>query len=370
MQARGPGESTAPAELADLISSIREIGLLQPVLVEEFADEAGDNGADRHHLVAGERRLRSMRWGAAAWPDEERFASLPAVVCPGPLSEEERRTWQLVENLAREDLRPGELAGALLFERCAVLTERLAAAGREVPDEVLTLEDPAERFRALERLRGADAEVAAPWGAVLRRLGVQMSSRKARPVVAAFRAMPRELSADMDAHRVALTTRQEFLRLGSGHEDAAAEIWQAVKERGRTDLLSAAVHSRLADGELDANQAVEEAAGAREAANASRAAKLAKPAVPDATDATEGADGVAEQDWAPEGEPATSTEDGETADIAMVADAVADAALAAMRELLAQLRAGHRPAPYAAGSLSLLLDEARTLLDRVEGEGR
>ncbi len=63
VQARGPGESTAPAELADLISSIREIGLLQPVLVEELADESGGGGAGRHHLVA-QNPLAYARHGA------------------------------------------------------------------------------------------------------------------------------------------------------------------------------------------------------------------------------------------------------------------------------------------------------------------
>jgi ParB family chromosome partitioning protein len=41
------------------------------------------------------------------------------------LSEAERQTWQLVENLAREELQPGELAAALMFERCALLTVKL-----------------------------------------------------------------------------------------------------------------------------------------------------------------------------------------------------------------------------------------------------
>lgn len=119
LQGRLPGDSTTPVELADLISSISEVGVLQPVLVEEIpaTDEGQQPGL---RVTAGERRLRACLWGSTHRPDNPHFDALPAVVCPGPLSEEERRVWQLVENLAREDLRPGELAAALVLDRCAV----------------------------------------------------------------------------------------------------------------------------------------------------------------------------------------------------------------------------------------------------------
>src|SRR5262252_3540381 len=50
------GESFAPQNLADLISSIAVDGLLQPVLAEELPGP----GQHSYRLVAGERRLRSM----------------------------------------------------------------------------------------------------------------------------------------------------------------------------------------------------------------------------------------------------------------------------------------------------------------------
>ena len=56
-QGRAPGPSTAPANLAELISSIATVGVLQPILVEELP------GGQRR-VVAGERRLRATRWGA------------------------------------------------------------------------------------------------------------------------------------------------------------------------------------------------------------------------------------------------------------------------------------------------------------------
>jgi ParB family chromosome partitioning protein len=170
-QGREPGSSTSPTELAELVSSIASVGLLQPILVEELSE-------GNYRLVAGERRLRALRWGAVHLPDNPHFRAIPAVVCPGPLSEEARRSWQLVENLARTPLAPASLAAALLYERCAVLGVKLTAAGVVVPEDVAVLDDPVERFRALDRMRTRAKlhHVGAPWEEVLRRLGILISS--------------------------------------------------------------------------------------------------------------------------------------------------------------------------------------------------
>lgn len=114
-QGRRPGDATTPTELADLISSIAEFGVLQPILAEEITQEAGSR--PRLRLVAGERRLRACRWGAAHLGDNPHFKTIPAIICPGPLSDEDRRMWQLIENLAREPLRPGEQAAARYLAR-------------------------------------------------------------------------------------------------------------------------------------------------------------------------------------------------------------------------------------------------------------
>jgi hypothetical protein len=111
------GDSFAPENLTDLISSIAAVGLLEPVLAEEITRPGGVS----YRLVAGERRLRAMLWGAAHMPENPHFAVLTALVCPGPLTESERRRWQTAENFAREPLRPGELGAALLWHgaRCS-----------------------------------------------------------------------------------------------------------------------------------------------------------------------------------------------------------------------------------------------------------
>ncbi len=340
VQGRQPGESTAPAALADLISSIATIGVLQPILVEE-AD-------GRRLLVAGERRLRAARWGATADPANPHFQSIPAVICPGPLAEEERRVWQLVENLAREDLQPGELGAALLFERCAVMATKLLVAGVAVPAEVFTWDDPVARYRFLDRLRAGDPKTAAPWDEVLRRLGLQLSARQARALVAAFTALPAELSSDFDAHRITLTTRQAYLRLDTGRASAADQLWAAVKERGNTRLLAAATAEILDDPDLDADEAVDRAEERHRDANAARSARLSG---------------------------ATANDDDDLGDEPDVGDARAAAAvevvtgaLAALRHLLADLRAGEQLTGYEAGSLRLCINELAVFLPAAEGQ--
>lgn len=109
-QARAPIGSISPnpsqprqafdeAELEELAASIREHGILQPLLVREAA-------AGQYELIAGERR-----WRAAGLAELE---TVPIVVQDEVSDEDdERLTLALVENLQRSDLNPIELATAL-----------------------------------------------------------------------------------------------------------------------------------------------------------------------------------------------------------------------------------------------------------------
>jgi ParB family chromosome partitioning protein len=322
-QGRAPGAATAPAELVELISSIAEVGVLQPVLVEETV---AVDGRRRHRLIAGERRLRAARWGAVHLAGNPHFDALPAIVCPGPLSEEETRIWQLVENLARDDLQPGELAAALVFERCAVLAAALSDADVNVGDDIWGLDDPCARWAALERLRRTRApQLGAPWPRVLQRLGLQLREETAARLVRAFRTLPEHLSNDMDAHGIALATRLSYLRLlRQGRQEAAAEIWAALKARGRTDLLAGVVHEAEQHPDVDAEELVDLAHDRHQAANEARRVAL--------TTASS----------APQSAPVLTDP---------------DPVLRALRRLLVELRAGGVLERYAAGSLRLLIDE-------------
>lgn len=342
IQGRGAGRgSMAPADLADLISTISIVGMLHPILVEEVGE--------RRLLVAGERRLRAVRWGAVADPDNPHFSTVPAVLAPGPLTEEERRVWQLTENLARADLRPGELGAALLLERCAVLHSRLVAAGITVPSEVSRDDDPVRRFQRLESLRGQRTDVAAPWWEVLNRLGLHLSPRKAREVVAAFAALPRELSSDMDEARVSLWARAAFARLDAGRRSAATELWAAVREKGRSDLLGSAAIAALEYPQLGVDDALNVAEQRHATANEARADALRRGGTDVEEESGRGCringGGAAER---------TRT---------VVPRTIVTAATDGLRALLEHLRTGDEVDRYAAGSLRMYGQEMLSLLD-------
>jgi ParB family transcriptional regulator, chromosome partitioning protein len=111
-----PRKEFRPEELADLERSIRENGLLQPLVVRPAPGSHGD----RYQLVAGERRLRAVT--ALDWD------SVPAVI-----REVDDRTLlvlALVENIQRESLSPLEEAEGyqLLVEEFTLTQGEVAQA--------------------------------------------------------------------------------------------------------------------------------------------------------------------------------------------------------------------------------------------------
>ena len=86
-----PRQDVDPAALEELKASIRQAGLLQPVVVRPTP-----NGGEGYELIAGERRLRACQ--ALGW---ER---IPAV--KRDVDDRTVLTLALVENLQRDDLSP------------------------------------------------------------------------------------------------------------------------------------------------------------------------------------------------------------------------------------------------------------------------
>ncbi|MEU9744838.1 ParB N-terminal domain-containing protein [Streptomyces niveus] len=363
-QARNPSDSLPPSELADLISSMSVVGLLEPVLAEEIV--VGGK-APTIRLVTGERRLRAMRWGATNRPDNPHFAALPAVVCPGPLSDEERHMWRFVENFAREPLKPGEQAAALLYQRCAILVGKLLKAGKPVSQEVYAIPDPAERFQALEKIRGTDHSCAAPWSEVLSRLGLQLNERKAGELVRAFRALPRDLTEEMDEAAIRLNTRIRYAELRNGRAEAAAGIWAALKTSKRLHLLPTAVNVGLEEPGLAPEEIIAEAEERQDAANADRRAKLTRvptqseDELDDNDGFAAGSDPVGDTDPPASGDATLPSHTAESeppgSPRPAVEPDVVRAALDAVRSLLVEVRAGKEISRYDRGSLRLALRE-------------
>lgn len=97
--------------LAALTASVREVGILQPILVRTI-------GESNYELVAGERRWRAAK--RAGLP------TIPAIV--RDISDLQSMEQALIENLHREDLNPLEEAGAYqqLIEDFGLTHEQLA----------------------------------------------------------------------------------------------------------------------------------------------------------------------------------------------------------------------------------------------------
>ena len=98
-------------KLADLAASIKEQGILQPLLVAP-----ADKG--QYRLVAGERRWRAAKLAG--------LKSLPIAIISK--TEIDRLVISLIENLQREDLNPMEEASGIhaLMERCGLTQEQAA----------------------------------------------------------------------------------------------------------------------------------------------------------------------------------------------------------------------------------------------------
>jgi len=109
-----PRQKIAPEELEELAASIREHGLIQPLIVSQLRPEPFDSAQDkpaegvsgaevqRYQLIAGERRLEAAKLA--------RLAKVPVIIREA--TPQEMLELALVENIQRADLNPLEQAAA------------------------------------------------------------------------------------------------------------------------------------------------------------------------------------------------------------------------------------------------------------------
>ncbi len=90
-----PRQTFSPQELAELTASLKQSGLLQPILVRRKGD-------GMYELISGERRWRAAK--------DAGLETIQAVI--RNCGDEESIILALVENLQREDLNPMEMARA------------------------------------------------------------------------------------------------------------------------------------------------------------------------------------------------------------------------------------------------------------------
>ncbi len=202
-----PRQDFPPEAIEELAESIREKGLIQPVILRQAADGA-------YELIAGERRWRAaQRAGLTEIPSILRDAD-----------EEEVLELALVENLQRQDLNPVEeaLAYRVLLEKMGLTQEELAARiGRSrasVANTVRLLSLPERALAALRkgRISAGHARAILALDDERDRLGLLeeilkkgLSVRQAEALVRnpRPRPAPRERDTDLKALEARLTRR-------------------------------------------------------------------------------------------------------------------------------------------------------------------
>lgn len=199
-----------PQEIAALADSLRQHGMLQPILVRAVGM--------RHQLIAGERRLRASI--------EAHLHEIPARV----LDLDDQRVFELamVENLQREDLnavdkavafkeylsRYGgtqeELAGRLGLDRSTVSNlVRLLDLADEILDAVRTKQISQGHARALLGLPDAESQIAA----CRRVISESLSVRQTEALVATGIPTPSKTRIRKDPAHVAEPKAPHFLEL-------------------------------------------------------------------------------------------------------------------------------------------------------------
>lgn len=105
-----PRKEFDPVHLQGLADSIRQYGVLQPLVVTRKETERSDGGLDvEYELIAGERRLRASKLAG--------IARVPVIIQSGIEDPRLKLELAIIENLQREDLNPVDRA--LAFSRLA-----------------------------------------------------------------------------------------------------------------------------------------------------------------------------------------------------------------------------------------------------------
>lgn len=199
---RQPRVNFDPDDLAELVHSVREFGVLQPVVVR-------DKGDGTYELIMGERRTRASR--------EAGLTSIPAIL--RDTSDEDLLRDALLENLHRSQLNPLEEASAYqqLLEDFGITQDELAKRiGRSRPQisntirllrlpvpvqqrvaagvlsagharAILTLEDPEAMERLADKIVNEDLSVRAAESAA-KTVVSEAAPRSPRPQPGARRA--------------------------------------------------------------------------------------------------------------------------------------------------------------------------------------
>lgn len=264
--------------ISDLAASIRQVGILQPIVVRPLGDGT-------YQIVVGERRWRAARRAG--------LTMLPALV----IETDERGSLEraLIENVHRQDLNPLEEAAAYLqlVEEAGLtheeLAERLGLSRPAVTNalRLLDLPSPIQRLIVERRLSAGHGRALLGLGShpllerVAQRVAAEgMSVRQTEELVRSYRVdVPKEPSARPKSGRAVLEDMGEVLsesletrvRVQMGKRKG----WVVIEAGSRTDL------QRICDELLRRGNASLEDPALERAAREPFGRDTANPAAPD-----------------------------------------------------------------------------------------
>jgi ParB family transcriptional regulator, chromosome partitioning protein len=202
--------------LEGLALSIREVGVLQPIVVRR--------STEGYELIAGERRLRAAQRAG--------LATIPAVVRDSDDTESLREA--LIENIHREDLGPIELAEAFrelledLDTTQETLAERLGMSRPHIANTIRLLQLSADVQRLL-----AEDKIQAGHGRALLSLGdeeaqVSLALRAAAESLSVREV--EELVRNYSDHPAAVTTKAP-VKAATERDVSVAEVEEILSEQ-------------------------------------------------------------------------------------------------------------------------------------------
>lgn len=199
-----------PQAMQSLVESVKQNGILQPLLVRP--------AGDKYELVAGERRYRAAQTAA--------LTSVPVNV--REMSDEQAVQYALTENLQREDLNPVEETEGTL----QLLALRLGCETAQVSSVLYRMDNEAKGKITRNVSGNSEAEIVEKVFAELGKISWQSFVRTRLPLL----KLPEDILSALRAGQIEYTKGKEIAKLTSKEE--------------RIELLEAAISLALPLSEI------------------------------------------------------------------------------------------------------------------------
>lgn len=238
-----PRRNFDEAQLHELAQSIREFGIIQPIVVSKIEKETPYGTAIEYQLIAGERRLMAAK--IAGLP------RVPAIVRRAP-EDKEKFEMAIVENVQRADLNPIESARsyAKLQEQFGMTQREIAARmgkSREtIANATRLLNLPSEMQDAI-----AGGKISESQGRVLLAVSDPIRQKYLFEQVTSTNVSVREMkntiarmnrSGEITGEDIAPEVAEGFVRFGA--EDEFAKLARDLQASLRTPVRIERTHDR------------------------------------------------------------------------------------------------------------------------------